>query len=309
MSILAGESFISCARTGERYKHEFLSGRRIRAVISDLDGTLLNSGKEVSKRTLEVIQKARTQGVMFIPASGRNWNGIFNVLGELGVELRQNGTPVVCMNGLAVYGPGEGDHGGIIHERVLGADLASRVVDFWRSHPLAAAAGVSLVGSCGREVVCEKLDERTERYPDLKEPLPVEVGPLDVAVQEGMKLNRLFFWGSSREEVDAFRSDLAAFLDGYPSELTRGIPEMLEVLPPGSSKGTGVEALLLHLGISPEEVVALGDEENDLDMLRMVGYGVCMGQASTLVREASRFVAPTNDMDGVAVAIETFCGL
>lgn len=57
------------------------------------------------------------------------------------------------------------------------------------------------------------------------------------------------------------------------------------------------------------KVVALGDEDNDIEMLRAVEHGVAMGQASIAVRKAARYTAPSNALDGVAVALETFCGV
>lgn len=57
------------------------------------------------------------------------------------------------------------------------------------------------------------------------------------------------------------------------------------------------------------KAIALGDMENDVEMLRAVGHGVAMGQASLDVRRAARFTAPSNALDGVAVALETFCGI
>lgn len=57
------------------------------------------------------------------------------------------------------------------------------------------------------------------------------------------------------------------------------------------------------------QVIALGDEENDIEMLRAVGHGVAMGQASLGVRQAARYTAPSNALHGVAAALETFCGI
>lgn len=64
---------------------------------------------------------------------------------------------------MQVYGQGDGDHGDIIHSTTMCPKLATMVVDFWRKHPLAAAAGVSLCGSEGETIVVEKLDDRTKR--------------------------------------------------------------------------------------------------------------------------------------------------
>eukprot|EP00752_Nemacystus_decipiens_P007109 g6369.t1 len=304
-----GQAYVARARCGQRYEHPE-GGTRIRAVVSDLDGTLLGPDKRVSATTLEAVRKARAKGVVFVPASGRSKAGMFSSMGELGEDLKRDGAPFVCMNGLTVYGQGDGDgdHGDIIHSELMCPKLARKVVSFWREHPLAAAAGVSLCGSEGETIVVERLDARTRSFTDWKEPLPKEVGNWEDAIAGGMELNRLYFWGPSRAAVDAFQDDLKEHLKDNPAELTRGVPEMIEVLPEGASKAVGLEALLRELGIAPQEVIALGDEENDVEMLRSV-VGVAMGQSSLKVRRSAQFTAPSNALHGVAVALETFCGV
>ncbi|CAM9792785.1 unnamed protein product, partial [Ectocarpus sp. 8 AP-2014] len=307
------QAYVAKARCGQRYEHDVETGgaTRIRAVVSDLDGTLLGPDKLVSATTLEAVRKARAKGIIFVPASGRSKSGMISAMGELGQELQRDGSPIVCMNGLTVYGQGDGngDLGEIIHSELMCPELAAKVVAFWKAHPLAEAAGVSLCGSEGETIVVETLDPRTSSFPDWGEPLPKEVGSWREAIAGGMGLNRLYFWGPTRAAVDAFEEDLKEHLKDHPAELTRGVPEMIEVLPHGASKAVGLEALLETLGVSPEEVIAVGDMENDVEMLRSVGHGIAMGQASLEVRRAARFTAPTNELHGVAVALETFCGI
>ncbi|CAB1096052.1 unnamed protein product [Ectocarpus sp. CCAP 1310/34] len=340
------QAYVAKARCGQRYEHDVETGgaTRIRAVVSDLDGTLLGPDKLVSATTMEAVRKARAKGIIFVPASGRSKSGMISAMGELGQELQRDGSPFVCMNGLTVYGQGDGngDLGEIIHSELMCLELAARVVAFWKAHPLAEAAGVSLCGSEGETIVVETLDPRTSRkvlgfelfgfWPcdSLRE------GSWQEAIAGGMGLNRLYFWGPTRAAVDAFEEDLKEHLKDHPAELTRGVPEMIEVLPHGASKAVGLEALLKTLGVSPEEVrgvsetvnwcrfgvgvggwrgcmrqevIAVGDMENDVEMLRSVGHGIAMGQASLEVRRAARFTAPTNELHGVAVALETFCGI
>lgn len=80
----------------------------------------------------------------------------------------------------------------------------------------------------------------------------------------------------------------------------------MQVLPLGASKGAGVEWLLEHLGVSPRHVMALGDGENDLEMLQLAEVGVAMGNAGFKVKAAASAVVATNDEGGVADAIERF---
>ena len=83
-------------------------------------------------------------------------------------------------------------------------------------------------------------------------------------------------------------------------------PGQCEVLPPGVNKGSGVAALLEHLGVPPDAAVACGDAENDVEMLRLVGVGVAMGNAKPPALAAADVVVASNDDDGVAEAVRRF---
>ncbi|CAM9709746.1 unnamed protein product [Phaeothamnion confervicola] len=200
------------------------------------------------------------------------------------------------------------DFGPLLYQALLEPDVVAAVVRLWRVHPMAAAAGVSLLGSSGERVVCERMDKRLAAYANWREPPPEEVGPLDEAALMGLPLHRLFFMADHSREVEVLKDPLLALL-GQRASLTRGIPQMIEVLPPGASKGRGVMELLAALGIPRSQVVAVGDEINDIEMLQLVGCGVAMGQALDEVKAVASWVAPTNDEDGVAAVIETFCNV
>ena len=88
--------------------------------------------------------------------------------------------------------------------------------------------------------------------------------------------------------------------------LTSALPGMLEVLPVGASKGEAVARLLRDLGIRPEEVVALGDGENDVELLELAGVGVAMGNASPAAVRAAQHQVAANDADGWAEAVDRF---
>ena len=80
----------------------------------------------------------------------------------------------------------------------------------------------------------------------------------------------------------------------------------MQVLPLGASKGAGVEWLLAHLGVSASNVMAMGDGENDLEMLELACVGVAMSNAGARVKAAADVVVPSNDEDGVAEAIQRY---
>lgn len=83
-------------------------------------------------------------------------------------------------------------------------------------------------------------------------------------------------------------------------------PRQCEILPSGVNKGTGVLRLLAHLGSIPAETMAIGDAENDIEMLQVVAVGVAMGNAGEATKAAADFVVATCDCDGVAEAVRRF---
>ena len=88
--------------------------------------------------------------------------------------------------------------------------------------------------------------------------------------------------------------------------VVQAVPQYIEAMPLGVSKGEGVGWLLNEMGVDPAAVMAIGDGENDLEMLQMVGLGVAMGNAHESVKAVAEVVVGTNEAAGVAEAIEKF---
>ncbi|KAH7523565.1 hypothetical protein FEM48_Zijuj06G0025500 [Ziziphus jujuba var. spinosa] len=103
---------------------------------------------------------------------------------------------------------------------------------------------------------------------------------------------------------------VATSLRPYWSEATKGrancvqaVPDMLEIVPPGTSKGSGVKLLLDHLQISPKEIMAIGDGENDVEMLELASLGIALSNGSEKTKGVADVIGASNDEDGVADAI------
>ncbi|KAL9273427.1 Endoribonuclease YBEY, chloroplastic-like protein [Drosera capensis] len=103
---------------------------------------------------------------------------------------------------------------------------------------------------------------------------------------------------------------VACTLKPYWSEATGGhanvvqsVSNMLEIVPPGTSKGNGVKMLLEHLDVSAREVMAIGDGENDIEMLELAGLGVALSNGSEKTKAVANVIGASNDEDGVADAI------
>lgn len=112
---------------------------------------------------------------------------------------------------------------------------------------------------------------------------------------------------TSEEAIQPLLPEIAA-LDCCWHVIKRGSYDCAElsIMPPGCSKASGVAALATYYHIPLAQVMALGDNYNDLEMLSLVGWGVAMGQAPAAVQAAAKAVTTTNLEEGVALAIETY---
>ncbi|KAG2443542.1 hypothetical protein HXX76_001894 [Chlamydomonas incerta] len=265
----------------------------IRLIVSDVDGTLLNSNQQLSPAVEAAVKQARTLGVLTCVATGKArgpW--IADVLPRLQLD-----TPGVFMQGLLVYDA----QGQVLHERRLEEDVALDCI------ALAAGAGVTLTAYCGDRILCAATDAHTDRLNFYKEPPPEAVGELAAVVSGGggVPVHKMIFM-ADQDRIDALRPAVEALLAGRAS-LTTALTGMLEVLPLGCSKGAGLSWLLEWLDVAPGQVMALGDGENDVEMLQLAGLGVAMGNAGPKAKAAADVVLEaTNDQDGVAEAIRRF---
>jgi Cof subfamily protein (haloacid dehalogenase superfamily) len=285
----------------------------IRLLALDLDGTLLNSRGELPERNLLAIAAARRKGVRVALVTGRRFRDARPLALELGLDV-----PVISHNGALTK-----------HARTL-ETVAARLL------PLAAAREVLRIG---RE---NKMDALVS-----DDPHGAGVMVYDYQSDDNPALAKYIAWSRrihGEEAAESIRrvASLEDYLDHAPvhitfsgsvarmqhlgerlmEELGAGVkilstvypkPDfaLLDVLHPEVSKGEGCEAAAREQGLRREEVMAIGDNFNDLEMLQYAGTSVLMGNAADSLRalledRADCYTTTTNDEDGVAVAIEKF---
>lgn len=263
-----------------------------RLICSDVDGTLLTPSHEVTDRTVATVLRAMDH-VPFCACTGRSRAGAYNVLGPIGNRLRREKAAGVFLNGLQAFGPDNE----LLLDVLLPPAIVEEVADFAVEHSEA------LVAFSGDRILTNKRDQWTDLLVTYRDATPEVVGAWrDIAAME--PVNKLIVL-APKEHVAALRPLLAACL-GSRASITQAIPEMLEVLPAGGSKGAGVRALLKHTGIPAASTLAIGDAENDLGMLQLCGVSVAMGNAAAEVKRIADFESATNAAgeDGGALAIE-----
>ncbi|HEY0077710.1 MAG TPA: Cof-type HAD-IIB family hydrolase [Pyrinomonadaceae bacterium] len=281
----------------------------IRLIALDLDGTLLNSRGELTARSRAAISAARERGVRVALVTGRRFRDARPLALELGLDV-----PVIAHNGAltkhartletvaALLLPLDAAHAVIRVGREQGADaLVSDdpenagllVYDHISEGNLALVKYVAwsrrIVGDDARAAVLE--------VPSLEEYL--DHAPVHIAFSGSCARMQAL----SVELERALGSSVKLLLTLYPKQDFA----LLDVLHPLASKGAGLAAVAGEYGLTREEVMAVGDNLNDVEMLDYAGTGVLMANAEPSLREAAHLhTTATNDEDGVALAIERF---
>ena len=259
----------------------------IKLIALDMDGTLLNSQHQLSPRNEGALREAWAQGVQIAFATGKTQHSAVPIIRKLGLT-----TPGVYVQGLVIANA----DGSVRYERTLDSALAHEVAE------LATAAGCSMVAYAGRRLLTNVRDEYTDVFLKYHEPETEAFGTWARVLET--PVNK-FIMVSTKARIDVLRPQVEAAVHGRAT-VVQALDYMLEVLPHGASKGDGVRRLLADLAIDPSEMLAVGDGENDVEMLQLAGVGVAMGNGMLAAKEAADYLTGTNDEDGVAQAIERF---
>jgi len=260
-----------------------------RLIAVDMDGTLLDDSKKITPRTAEAVRRASAEGVTVCLSTGRPLCGVRRYLDELALD-----TPVITCNGALI------------------ADASSGEVLFSRCVEPQDARAVWIYGQAFDTTICvwvrdrlyvNRIDERTEDYKKISGVEPEIIADFEALIREGISK---LLWYDTPENITVFREKLDTELNGGVSYLTSN-PAFLEFFDSRVSKAKAMEFLGAHIGIAREEMIAVGDGENDLSMLEYAGLGVAMGNASEAVKSRCGHVTASNNDDGVAKVIERFC--
>ncbi len=265
----------------------------IKLVAIDLDGTLLNSQKEISLRNKQALMAAKQAGVKVVICTGRPLAAIGPYLEELG--LQEEGDYSITFNG------------GLVQKNDTGAIIEKTLMPLEAIHELyQLATTLNMPFDVLSDEVVMRLPS-APNYPSIYS-----------------SLNKLLTFESYKlEELTPnriYNKVVVAIDEAYLNERIKEIPasfyerfeiiktrnNLLEFMPKGITKAYGISLLAKDLGIRAEEIMTLGDEENDLPMIEYAGLGVAMANAIPLVKEAADVVTDTNDQDGVAKAVEKY---
>lgn len=281
----------------------------MKLIASDLDGTLLNEIGQVSENNAAAIKKAVDQGIRFVVATGRSWDSASKPLQAAGIT-----SPVISLNGATIYD----EDGELLHEVKMNRDVAKEVLSVCREAEMYLEFFTNKgIYSASREYFVEVLvDIMKSANPNLTEEEiranahlrfqnePVEfIDDYDLIFEmDDVVIYKILGFSLKPEKLAGVRASL-----GKEKELviTSSGDINLEFNHPQAQKGVALKNLADRLNIPKEDIVAVGDNWNDVSMLQAAGKGIAMGNASDEIKQLADGVTKSNIEDGVAALIES----
>ena len=260
-------------------------------ICLDIDGTLLNSKHQITRPVKNSIQKAALEkNIQVILVSARMPKGILFLQKELGIK-----SPIISYSGALILDQKQN----VLHQEILSLHDVQSIYE--------AAIKLQAHLSIYKEDTwyIEKNDDWAQQESDITGICP-EIQPFDRLFTQWKKQktgpNKLLCM-TDPKTIQTLKNSLAAkSITSYCSK-----PTYLEIVPSCASKTNAIKHLANIGSISIKEIMTVGDNYNDIDMLESAGLGIAMGNAPDAVKVHATAITASNDKDGVAVAIEKYC--
>jgi hypothetical protein len=272
-----------------------VSTKDIKLLVVDIDGTIAGHSNTISEPVKQALIAAQARGIQVAIATGRMYRSALRFHQEIGSTL-----PLMAYQGAWIQDPTTQK----IHRHlVLSKELAQQLLDYFEQPQLRRLLSIHFY--INDQLYVREITKETEIYAQRSGIVPIPVGDLrQVLTNEPTKILALC------DDTNFISEVLGNLRRQYtPAELylTTSVATFLEATNPFVNKGTAVRYLAEELlGLEIANVMAIGDNFNDLEMLEYAGIGIAMGNAPEGVQAIAQWVAPSVDSDGVAVAIEKF---
>ncbi|CAH2060635.1 unnamed protein product [Thlaspi arvense] len=276
-------------------------------IFCDMDGTLLNSKSQISEANAKALKEATLRGLKVVIATGKSRPGAIRILKTADLAGRDGivseSSPGVFVQGLLVYGR----HGKEVYRGNLDRDVCRETCLYSLEH------GIPLIAFCQDR--CLTLFDHPlvdSLHTIYNEPKAEIISSIDQLIAEA-DIQKVIFMDTT-EGVSSVIRPYWSEATGDRANVVQAQSDMLEIVPPGTSKGNGVKMLLNHLGVSADEVIdeanlifgqimAIGDGENDIEMLELASWGVALSNGAEKTKAVANVIGVSNDEDGVADAI------
>lgn len=273
----------------------------IKIICIDLDGTLFSGRNQfISEKSIQAIQEAVKRGVEIVIATGRIYNNAVQVAEKIGSK-----SPIIAANGAVIM---DRDLKKEIYYGALSENQCRKIMGLAKKHKITThfyttdrVISNDLRGFIGALIY--KITSRHAKYGIIVDCCISYKTLVKRFKKYDSRIAKCVVYSNDSKRVQAFRED--AYRDEELTICGAG-RHSLEVNSTGVSKGKAVEILANYLGAKREEILCIGDNENDVFMIQYAGIGVAMGNAVPKLKEVADYITDTNYNDGVAKAIKKF---
>lgn len=267
----------------------------IKLLILDIDGTIAGASNQVSNRVKQAIQAAKDRGIRVGIATGRMYTSALRFHHEIGADF-----PILAYQGAWIQDPLTGK----IHRHLpLPVQAARELVDYFEQPDRRDRLSVHIYRD--DRLYVRQIEPETVAYVERSGIKAHPVGDLRSILTD--RPTKILAMSEDINLIDTLLLDLKQKYPARELHLTTSVPIFLEATNAGVNKGTAIDYIATELlGITAANVMAIGDNYNDVEMLDYAGIGIAMGNAPSHVQSLADWVAPDVAADGVAVAIEKF---
>lgn len=263
----------------------------IKLIAIDLDGTLLRTDKSLSEENIKAVRYAQSKDVKVVLCTGRPYLAMKDFAENIGFD--GDDEYLVVFNGSQVIKANTGEV--VVNDVIETSDLKR-----WYKETERLNLPLNPIDS---EWVYDPL-----KYPDGRESTYTTPAPRKAVnyhdFKEGHTFNKFVICSDEYHLHEQLPNISKALMEKYQTVLSH--PFQLEIGKLNVNKGNALKQLGRKLDIKPEEMMTIGDQNNDQTMIDMAGYGIAMGNAVKEIKDSADYVTDTNDNDGVAKAIYHF---
>lgn len=262
-----------------------------------MDGTLLSDNKELSDRNKKAIKNAHDMGVKIAISTGRVFTSAKYYAHILGIKA-----PIIASNGAYIR---EKDREEVVYQSAISVEDCKSLLSILERY------NFKFYYNTPNAIISKQPFPKNYTYLEMNQSLPEDM-KIELVVNENLieefqkrdgEILKCICIGSNKEELHRAKEEISKLKN---FEVVSSLSDNFEIMNAGVSKGKAVEILTNFYELKREEVICIGDGENDLSMIRYAGMGIAMGNAPDYVKEAADYTTDTNENHGVAKAIEKF---
>ncbi len=281
---------------------------KYKLVAIDIDGTTVDKNGLISEVNIDMIRRVVKQGVPVCLVTGRNIHNANKIAKKLNVK-----TPMICCDGAVMYDPVDKKN---VYEKIFSKEQLDMVLNVLNKH------SVFIEMSSDKHYYQYIKEKELGKYNYGGSPNNL-AGKIKRMIQHNVrfvknlskfkdsqpKINQVIFAGEESNVIEAKKELIEVLKNANQTEILLRDDlwsNFVFTSPLKVTKSDGVRFLCAHYGVKIEEVMAIGDELNDIDMIASVGLGIAVENANPRIKEIAKFITLSNDDDGVAFALEKF---